>query len=56
MPLEKLIPLCKEYGVLTMIDGAHAPGQIPLNLRQLDAECHKTKNQLVHDDINLYKI
>ena len=38
MPLEKLIPLCKEYGVLTMIDGAHAPGQIPLNLRQLDAD------------------
>ncbi|XP_076091282.1 uncharacterized protein LOC143063175 isoform X2 [Mytilus galloprovincialis] len=38
MPLEKLIPLCKEYGVMTLIDGAHAPGQIPLNLKELDAD------------------
>ncbi|VDI52311.1 Hypothetical predicted protein [Mytilus galloprovincialis] len=38
MPLEKLIPLCKEYGIMTLIDGAHAPGQIPLNLKELDAD------------------
>lgn len=38
MPVEKLIPLCKEHGVLCLIDGAHVPGQIPLNLRKLDAD------------------
>jgi cysteine sulfinate desulfinase/cysteine desulfurase-like protein len=32
MPLKKLIPLCKEFGILTIIDGTHAPGQIPLDL------------------------
>ena len=43
MPLEKLIPLCKEYGVMTLIDGAHAPGQIPLNLKELDADFYSGK-------------
>ncbi|XP_071130960.1 uncharacterized protein [Mytilus edulis] len=38
LPIEKLIPLCKEYGVLSLIDGAHALGQIPLNLRELNAD------------------
>lgn len=38
MPIEKLIPLCKEFGVLSLIDGAHAPGQIPLNLKEMDAD------------------
>lgn len=43
MPLEKLIPLCKEFGVLTLIDGAHAPGQIPLDLRMIDADFYTGK-------------
>lgn len=38
MPIHKLIPLCKEYGVLTLIDGAHAPGQLQLNMKELDPD------------------
>lgn len=38
MPIDKLIPLCKEYGVLTLIDGAHAPGQLQLNMKELDPD------------------
>ncbi|XP_052092724.1 uncharacterized protein LOC127729109 [Mytilus californianus] len=38
MPVNKLVELCREYGILSLIDGAHAPGQIPLNLRQLKAD------------------
>jgi isopenicillin-N epimerase len=37
MPVERLIAVCKKFGALVMVDGAHAPGQIPLNLNQLVA-------------------
>lgn len=38
MPVKKLIALCKKYGVLTLIDGAHAPGQIELHIEELGAD------------------
>jgi isopenicillin-N epimerase len=37
-PIQALCSLARQAGILTLIDGAHAPGQIPLNLDQLDAD------------------
>lgn len=37
-PIEKLIQRARAQGILTIIDGAHAPGQIPLHLDALGAD------------------
>jgi selenocysteine lyase/cysteine desulfurase len=46
MPFEELVKICKEEEILSLVDGAHGVGQIPLNLAELDADflvsnCHK---------------
>ena len=38
LPVEELIELCHAHGVMVLIDGAHALGQIPLNLNKLNAD------------------
>ena len=45
-PIEEVCKLAKEFGIMTIIDGAHAPAQIDLNLNRLGADiytgaCHK---------------
>jgi len=45
-PIKRIVAEARARGILTVIDGAHTPGHIPLNLDALDADyyagnCHK---------------
>ncbi len=46
LPLAEIVALCRAAGVPVLVDGAHGPGQVPLDLGRLGADwyvgtCHK---------------
>ncbi len=46
LPIEEICKLAKEKGIMTFVDGAHAPGQLDVDLSMLQADiytgaCHK---------------
>jgi isopenicillin-N epimerase len=46
LPIAEMIQICRSRGVRVVVDGAHAPGQVPINLSVLEADwyvgnCHK---------------
>jgi isopenicillin-N epimerase len=38
LPIEAMVGKCRERGVTTIVDGAHAPGHVPLNIPEIGAD------------------
>jgi len=46
LPVKEICEKAKQLGLMTIVDGAHVPGHIPLNIKELNADiytgaCHK---------------
>ena len=42
LPVKRLVALCRRYGTQVVIDGAHALGHIPIDVRLIDADYYVT--------------
>lgn len=40
LPIKEMVAICHEFGVFVLVDGAHAIGQIPLNLVDVNADAY----------------
>ena len=38
IPVKEVVRVCQERGVRAIVDGAHSPGQLPLNMAELGAD------------------
>ena len=38
MPIQAMVAICRSWGVPVLVDGTHAPGQIPLNVPALGVD------------------
>ena len=38
LPVREIVRVCRERGVRVMVDAAHSPGQLPLNVTELGAD------------------
>jgi hypothetical protein len=46
LPVKRLVDICHQHNVMVLIDGAHAPGQVTVNVKDIGADfyvgtCHK---------------
>ncbi|GBC03700.1 hypothetical protein RclHR1_05270009 [Rhizophagus clarus] len=46
VPIQRMIPILRQNDILSIVDGAHSIGQIPLNIREIEPDffvtnCHK---------------
>jgi isopenicillin-N epimerase len=44
LPVKEICALARQAGILTIVDGAHAPGQVPLDLEDLGADVYAGNN------------
>lgn len=38
LPVKNIVELCKQFKIISLIDGAHTPGQMEINLDNIDAD------------------
>lgn len=43
LPLNKILDVLEKHKVMSLVDGAHAPGQIKLNLSNIKADFYTGK-------------
>ena len=43
LPVKDIVAVCHEFGVAVIIDGAHAPGQVEINVEDINAEFYTGK-------------